>query len=410
MKRARRKAASDGAPPALRHKAGQQAGDSRYSDAARAAVQATNARVREMHRAIAGKTFDALERLPFVGGPSSLVRAAHDAIAGGVYASIHHGSGGLLAATAAIERQLPGIGDEAAGSRLGSGLLSALNAGFGDYLAATGNALAIPMALHLAGRPVPLDTEALDAAYPSAGARIALLIHGLAFDEHCWQPGKDAGVDIGRQLEEEFGHVPLYLRYNTGLPIAENGAMLAVFLESLLATWPQSVESMILIGHSMGGLIARNACEQAAVDDLLWPQKTTMLVCLGSPHLGSPVERLGQAVTTALHSTEITAPLGRIAAARSQGVQDLRFGPGANSRTPHEIAMRFIGSTLTDDVDHPLAEWLGDGLVTLGSATAHPVTGNIRSARIGGLGHMALPTDARVYKQIASWLKEATPS
>lgn len=407
MKRARRKPPTEGKHAV---KADQYTGDSRYSEAAKAAVQATTARVREMHRAIAGKTFDVLEKIPLIAGPAALVRVTHDAIAGSVYTSIHHGSGSLLAATAAIERRLPAAGEDVTGSRIGSTLRSALNAGFGDYLAASGNALAIPMALHVEGRPVPLDTASLDAAYPSAGSRLAVLIHGLAFDEYCWLPGEGTGVDIGRKLEADFGHVPLYLRYNTGLAIADNGASLAVFLEFLLSAWPQKIESLILVGHSMGGLIAREACEQAAADDLLWPQVTTMLICLGSPHLGSPVERLGQAVTTALHSTDITAPLGRIAAARSQGVQDLRFGPKANPRTPHAIAMRFIGSTLTDDVDHPLGEWLGDGLVTLGSATAHPVTGNIRSARIGGIGHMALLTEPRVYAQVARWLRELAPA
>jgi hypothetical protein len=157
----------------------------------------------------------------------------------------------------------------------------------------------------------------------------------------------------------------------------------------------------------MGGLIARNACEQAAADDLDWPQVTRMLVCLGSPHLGSPLERLGHAVNTALHRHEITAPLGKIAATRSQGVKDLRHGPGASAATPHAIALRFLGSTLTDDVDHPLAEWFGDGLVTMGSATGHPVTGDVQSARIGGIPHMALATEPRVYAQIKAWLAEA---
>ncbi len=111
-------------------------------------------------------------------------------------------------------------------------------------------------------------------------------------------------------------------------------------------------------------------------------------------------------MNTALHRHEITAPLGKIAATRSQGVKDLRHGPGASAATPHAIALRFLGSTLTDDVDHPLAEWFGDGLVTMGSATGHPVTGDVQSARIGGIPHMALATEPRVYAQIKAWLAE----
>ena len=380
--------------------------ESGYSDAAKAAVQGTTARVQEMHQAIAGKSFNVLTRIPLVAGPAAFAKMMHDAISGGVYAAIHHGATGVFGAAAAIERQLPE--SEGPPSRAASSLRSALNAAFGDHLAGIGNIMAIDMGIYVDGRQVPLDTEALDTAFPTAGKRICLFIHGLAFDEHCWEPGggSEVGVDFGARLQAELGYTPLYLRYNTGLPITDNGSQLTVVLEALLATWPEEVEELLLIGHSMGGLIARNACEQAAAADLYWPQATSMLICLGSPHLGSPVERLGHTVNTALQMTDITAPLGKIAATRSQGVKDLRHGPGASPTTPHDIALRFLGSTLTDDVDHPLADWFGDGLVTLGSATEHPITGDVKSTRLGGIAHMALLTEARVYAQIRAWLDE----
>ena len=385
-----------------------------YSDAARVAVQETAARVQEMHRAIAGKSFDVLTRIPVIAGPAAFAQAMHDAIAGGVYAAIHHGTGGVLGAAALVERALPE--GEGPPNRTVSSVRSALNAAFGDHLAGTHNVLAIAMGIYVDGREVPLDSDALRAAFPAAGQRLCVFIHGLAFDEHCWEcpsgdngNGADGVVDFGARLQAEFGHTPLYLRYNTGLPIADNGTRLAILFEQLLATWPEPVEELLLIGHSMGGLIARNACEQAAAGGLIWPQLTRMLICLGSPHLGSPWEKLGHAANTALQLSDITAPLGKIAAARSQGIKDLRHGPAANPGDPateHGIALRFLGSTLTDDIDHPLAEWFGDGLVTLGSATSHPISGNVESTRLGGIGHMALVTEPRVYAQISTWLKE----
>lgn len=388
-----------------------------YSDAARVAVQETTARVQEMHRAIAGKSFDVLTRIPVVAGPAAFAQAMHDAIAGGIYAAIHHGTGGVLGAAAMIERALPE--GEGQPNRTVSSVRSALNAAFGDHLAGTHNVLAIAMGIYVDGREVPLDSDSLRVAFPTAGQRLCIFIHGLAFDEHCWEcpsgkSGKsaDGAVDFGTRLQAEFGHTPLYLRYNTGLPIADNGTRLAILLEQLLAAWPEPVEELLLIGHSMGGLIARNACEQAAAGGLIWPQLTRMLVCLGSPHLGSPWEKLGHATHTALLLSDITAPLGKIAAARSQGIKDLRHGPAVRSGEPdraateHGIALRFLGSTLTDDIDHPLAEWFGDGLVTLGSATSHAITGNVESTRLGGIGHMALVTEPRVYAQISTWLKE----
>jgi pimeloyl-ACP methyl ester carboxylesterase len=376
------------------------------SDAAKVAVQETSTRVREMHQAIADQSFDILARIPLVAGPAALVRTAHDAIAGGVYAAIHHGSAGLLGAAAMVERELPqGAGEQPPGQVVRS-LRSALNAAFGDHLAQTGNTLAIDMGIYHHGMQLAIERDAITAAFPGAGRRLCLLIHGLAFDEHCWQPAAAREVDFAGALEGEFGYTPLYLRYNTGLPIADNGARLASFLEALIAAWPEPVDDLLLVGHSMGGLVAREACEQAADRGLHWPQLTSMLICLGSPHLGSPVERLGHAVNTALDRHQVTAPLGKIAATRSRGVKDLRHGPGARPVTPHAIALRFLGSTLTDDVDHPLAAWLGDGLVTMGSATDHPVTGDVKSARLGGIAHMALTTEPRVFAQIRAWLAE----
>ena len=373
-----------------------------YSDAARVAVQETTARVQEMHKAIAATTFDVMDKIPGVALGAGLVRQAHDLIAGGVYAAIQHSSGGLLGASALIEQQLPA--GEAPPGRLASGVRSALNAAFGDHLAQMGNVLAIDMGLYRDDAPVAIDTASLRQAFPDGCDRLCLFIHGLAFDEHCWLPANAGELDFGEQLQADFGLQPLYLRYNTGLPIADNGAQLSALLDSLVARWPVPVRELVLIGHSMGGLIARQACEIAAASRAAWLNQTGMLLCLGSPHLGSPVERLGEFTAQALKLTRITAPLAKAGDARSQGIKDLRHGPGAQAATPHRIALRFIGSTLTDDVDHPLAEWFGDGLVTLGSATDHPVTGNVESARLGGIAHMGLTCDARVYTRIKDWL------
>ena len=129
-----------------------------------------------------------------------------------------------------------------------------------------------------------------------------------------------------------------------------------------------------------------------------------MVICLGSPNLGSPVERLGQLTTQALRMTRITEPLAKIAAQRSQGIQDLRHGPGHHRSGTPDIAWRFIGGSLTEDPDNPLGKILGDGLVTPGSATAHELEGNVQSIRLGAVNHMGLLNDPRVYTQILAWL------
>jgi pimeloyl-ACP methyl ester carboxylesterase len=382
-----------------------------YSHAAKTAVQETTLRVKEMHRAIAGKSFGILRRIPLVAGPAQVVQSAHDVISAAVYAAIHHGSGGLLAAAAIVEKQRTGFAASKPPGRLVSGLRSALNAAFGDHLAASNNVLAIDMAIHANGAAIPLDGVALRSDFPEAGGRLCIFIHGLGCDEHSWRTGDAAAegeTDFGSQLHAEFDYTPLYLHYNSGLPIARNCAQLALLLEELLDAWPWPVTDLLIVGHSMGGLLALGACERAATSGLRWPQATRMLVSLGSPQLGSPLERLGHLTTAALNLSNITTPLARIAATRSQGIKDLRGGPGAAQTVSgqHRIAFRFLGASLAEDPDHPLGEFLGDGLVTLSSATAHAIEGDVQSARLGKLGHMRLLGDARVYQQIRAWLVE----
>jgi pimeloyl-ACP methyl ester carboxylesterase len=118
----------------------------------------------------------------------------------------------------------------------------------------------------------PLDADVAARRFPEAGGRLCVFIHGLGCDEHGWDPGYDAAdseTHFGRQLSAEFACTPLYLRYNSGLPIADNGAQLAALLEELLAAWPQPASDLLIIGHSMGGLIALAACEQAAAGHAL---------------------------------------------------------------------------------------------------------------------------------------------
>ncbi|WP_300454095.1 triacylglycerol lipase [Accumulibacter sp.] len=389
---------------------GRRAPTTGYSHAAKTALQETTRRVSEMHQAIAGKSFDLLRRIPLVAGPAQLVRSVHDAIAAGVYAAIHHAGGSLLDAAAIVERHYPRrTGAATPPGKLASGLRSALNGAFGDYLVSTDSRLAIDMAIHAGGVALPLTADALRVAFPDAGRRLCLFVHGLACDEHGWDPGDAAAtspVHFGRRLREEFSYTPLYLRYNSGLPIARNGAHLAALLEELMAVWPVPVGDLVVIGHSMGGLVALAACEAAAQAGLGWPRATRMLICLGSPHLGSALERLGELTNALLDRSAVTAPLGRIAAARSQGIKDLGQGPGSPTMSPGHahIAFRFLGASLTDKLEHPIGRFLGDGLVSLRSATGHAIDGDVQSAQLGGLGHLALLNDPRVYRQISEWV------
>ena len=395
-------------------------GSKGYSATAKTALQEGAARVQEMHHAIAGTTFDILARIPAISAASTLVKHAHDRITDGVYAAIHHGGGRLLDVADAIEQQRPATDSQIAASKLGSQLRSAINGAFGDHLAHTGSVLAIAMGLYRNGREIPLTTNALReviAEGADAGKRVCVFIHGLGCSEHCWEADTNTQrppqVDMPRRLAQDGGWTTLTLRYNTGLPIDENGQQLSVLLETLVNVWPVALGELMLIGHSMGGLLARSAFEHALSNNTnsqRWPYLTSRVICLGTPHLGSPVERLGQLTTSALRLSPITEPLSRVAARRSQGIQDLRHGPGSHDAQRGDyppVAWRFIGGSLSDDPESPLSRLIGDGLVTPDSATAHTEDGDVQSVRFGGISHMGLLNNARVYVQVLDWLKPA---
>ncbi|MCM8614050.1 alpha/beta fold hydrolase [Accumulibacter sp.] len=394
-------------PPVKTRAASQQPRAGR-SQAAKIAVQQTTARVREMHQEIASKPFSVLRRVPFLAGPTKLVQIAHDKILAGVYQAIHDGSGVVFDAAAILEeRRVQRQPSGEAPRRLATRMDAALNGIFGDHLAATENRLAIVMTLHHEGLALAPGSP----SFPALGRRLCVFVHGLACDESSWQPPPGDSdvtktVDFGQQLRADLGYTPLYLRYNSGLPISRNGGELAALLEQLINTSPKGDSELVIIGHSMGGLVAMAACQQAAAAGMRWPLATRMLICLGAPQLGSPLERLGHLITSALQVSTVTQPIARIATARSQGIQDLRHGPGAARAHPAaaHIAYRFLGGSLAEDVEQRFGRLLGDGLVTLGSATAPADASDVQTATLGRLGHMELLTDVRVYRQIGEWV------
>ena len=62
-------------------------------------------------------------------------------------------------------------------------------------------------------------------------------------------------------------------------------------MEQLVEHWPVAVEDLSIVGHSMGGLVARSACCHAAQAEHRWTTSLKRLVFLGTPHLGAPLER-----------------------------------------------------------------------------------------------------------------------
>jgi pimeloyl-ACP methyl ester carboxylesterase len=209
-------------------------------------------------------------------------------------------------------------------SRERDALLGVVNGILGDRLVAAHNPLALPMTLRHEGQVI--DPDALDSAH-GLGGRILVMIHGLCMTEHGWGRLNGQTVpDLGETLAAELGLTPIYVRYNSGQAVTVNGLELAERLEALLAAWPVPVTELTLLGHSMGGLVARSAVDQGQWLGHDWTRLLDNLVFLGTPHFGAPLERAGALLDTLLHTTPYTRPFTLLSRSRSRGIQDLRHG------------------------------------------------------------------------------------
>jgi pimeloyl-ACP methyl ester carboxylesterase len=373
------------------------------------------------HRAIATRAFDA-------SGPGAVpARVLHDAISSRVYDAV----GGAfrlvgVAADIALGRRHMEDGRALSSTPRGALALGALTGLIGDRLEREGSDLHQPMSARLHGRAVGLKPETLAAAYPDATGRLVVFLHGLMESEFAWRLGSGPET-YGSRLRGELGYTPVELRYNTGRHISENGLELADLLEELVANWPVKVERIALVGHSMGGLVARSACHQAVERGDTWVTAVRQVVSLGSPHMGAPLAQGVHWASAALHAVPETRPLASLLRRRSAGIRDLRQGSlvDADWRDRDPDALRaaacqevpllegathcFVAATVTGDPRHPVARLVGDCLVLEGSASGRARTRRIpfeaeHGLVIGGTHHIALLNHPAVYDRLRDWL------
>jgi pimeloyl-ACP methyl ester carboxylesterase len=260
-------------------------------------------------------------------------------------------------------------------------IVAALNGVLGDHLAASHNPLAITMAFRSEGRALTIERSALMQRLPGAGGDVLVLLHGLCMNDLQWQ--RD-GHDHGAALARDLGFTPVYLHYNSGLHISSNGRELAAQLQGLLDAWPCPVRRVVLVGHSMGGLLARSALHYGRQAHQGWVAKVSDLVCLGTPHHGAPLERIGHWVETVLGRTPFAGPLARLGKVRSSGITDLRHGylcdedwqaePGSKGRghqpvpLPRDVRCFALAASTGKHRADLKGRLIGDGLVPVHSA------------------------------------------
>ncbi len=401
---------SDGQPP--RGSEGVRAGAHALASAV-VAVSSTVEQMQTVARARVGTGFDAAARAHPAANPvgraaagvlsavALQTKAVHTQIRG--IAKISDAAVGHAAATLPADEQTRWAATSAA-----------LSAAFGDSLAAdpASAALVSPMALRLDGLALECTRASLTRAYPAATDTVVVFVHGLAATELVWSDDYAAAVLAA-------GATAVFVRYNTGAAVADNGRELSELLDGLVRSWPQQpVSRLIIVGHSMGGLVARAACAAAAdagpEGQAAWPSVLTDLVTLATPHRGAPMEKVANVVIQGLRLDPMAAPIADLCDSRSQGIKDLRFGAvrhedwagedpdeALHDRTvplplPPGTRHHAAVATLASDPDSAVAAVMGDGLVRRPSAAFAPNGTHDSLVIIGDAGHNDLLDHPRV--------------
>ena len=382
--------------------------------------------VRDVHLSIAERAFRA------VGPRGGVIRLAHDGVARAVYGAVgevHRRAPRVAASAGALTVSPDAVSLDA--TNVGNTTLGAINGLWGDRLAADRSELAVDMTVRRDGADVPIDRASLRRLFPDATGRLVVFVHGLCETEEAWSPSErkqrtHGAFSFGARMTD-VGFTPVYVRYNSGLHISDNGALLSTLLDELTAVWPVPAHEVALVGHSMGGLVIRSACHHADLIGAAWVERSRHVFGLGTPNFGAPLERGVNAVAWSLRKVPETRGLANLLNARSVGIKDLRFGSlladdwtdvdldgfltGRAAEVPflEHVNYYFVAATVTRNRNHPLGLIAGDLLVQFSSASG---TGRRRRLpfdinhghHIGGLNHFDLLSHPDVYAQLEQWL------
>jgi pimeloyl-ACP methyl ester carboxylesterase len=302
-------------------------------------------------------------------------------------------------------------------------ILSALNGFLGNYLQQRQNPLSIQMSLRQQGQS--LHTDQILAQLYAGKRKLLLVLHGLCMNDLQWSR---KGHNHAEKLAADLGYIPVYLHYNTGKHISENGRELALLLHNLLRQAPDI--SVDILAHSMGGLLSRSACHFAELEGYAWRKQVRKIVFLGSPHQGALLEKAGNWLNLLLDANPYTAPFASLGKMRSAGITDLRYGylqdedwqgldrfqsrPAARQALPLPLGVDCyaLAATTSATDTHLGNQLIGDGLVTVNSAWGiHPNQAALNllfpkthQALVYQTNHLDLLNSSCVYEKIADWL------
>jgi pimeloyl-ACP methyl ester carboxylesterase len=373
-------------------------------------VQRTHDDVRaEVYRAVHG----------VLGPVVTPIKAVHQGLDTATYAAVRAGvRAGTYAATAVAGRAT-GDGRALADDSTAAVTLSIVQGLFGDRIA--DEPVAFRMSLRANGADVLLSKESLREAYPRAGGRIVVLLHGLMETDESWRYRAtawhgDPRASLADALARHLGLTPVLVRYNTGVRVSHNGIQLSELLQGLVAQWPVPITELVLIGHSMGGLVSLSALHQHP--EARWARLVTSTVTLASPHRGSAVERGAGALAHGLQRFAHVRWLTDIIRARSGGIRDLAHGNlfeqdwldrHPETRDNHREVLH-----LPPGIHHSrvvaamgpgrVGRFVGDGLVSVGSAMADPTAPDEQICLVRPANHFDVLNHPKVHEQVLAWL------
>ncbi len=305
---------------------------------------------------------------------------------------------------------------------------SILNGAIGNHLENYQWGLSRELAFYKNGELFQLTKESLKAI--PLTPKLCILVHGLVSDETMWK-WAEGDYDYGSFLFKDFGFTPLYLRYNSGRHISENGKDLNQLLSLLLEQSPVKIQEIIFLSHSMGGLVTRSACYYGEKSKSKWIALTKKIFFIGSPHHGAPLEKLGNVVTTVLDKipNPFTYLTKKAINLRSDGIKDLRYGflveedwKGKDLDAFHIHEKTFvpllpkteyfvISGTISENPDSYWSHFFGDAMV--GKWSSQGKSGNEKhnlpfldsnKKEIPGVSHIDLMHNKQVYATIQQWL------
>jgi len=342
-------------------------------------------------------------------------------ITGLVYRNIRSVTGLAGKGLESVLDRFPAVIDSDNLSHEQEALRSVLNGVIGDHLENTQNPLCIEMKLRMDGKEI----HSFQQLSAKAHKRILLMVHGSCMNDLQWMR---KGHNHGDELAKELNCQVIYLHYNTGRHISINGQYLSGLLEDLSKNFADDTELLVL-AHSMGGLVTRSAYEYGMRQNCEWLKHLKKIVFLGTPHHGAPLEQIGNWIDNILQTNAFSAPIARLGKIRSAGITDLRFGnildedwnqqgrfePSGDRRVlvplPKEVDCYTIAGAIYRQSSKIGDDLIGDGLVPLNSALGkHKI--NKRSLLfpkehqlvVRGVKHLDLLNHIEVFLKIKEWL------